>query len=210
LRPLDSDFPPVEPARTPKRRQTDIIDDAPLNLGADMELPNANDEILNFDSDILRRPGTDLEPPKAEKDADKGHWKWRDMLGGLQRPDDTAEPTETAQATNLGSHMVAELCTLKLAPSAVVDEGTIAAAAKAQAELGAVALVTTVAERLSEPVLHLQKQIDTDASLRREAIAFVEDYDQSLTGLSQTALRAHLGTASGRAYLLCCAALRSR
>lgn len=246
LRPLETDFPPVQPSidPTPSPSTSQIMDeigDAPLNLGADMAIENPDDAITTFNPDILRRSAPMGKSfGTSRKEADTG-WKWRDMLGGIQAPDaeepdiapltatplkplaEASDPLTRPQQTPPalrpsmaepipkydGSRMVAELCEMSLAPSAVVGEGTIASASKAQAEFGAVALVSTVSERLSEPVDHLRKALNQDADLKVEAQRFVSIFDTTLSGLTEGELRARFGSAEGRAYLLYAAATRS-
>ena len=189
--------------------------------------------------DVVRRPG-DLGPAgngksfaKGGKDkADgKSGWRWRDMLGGID-PLDAETPASAAPARDEsivrppagvplsappsapqlpdGSDVVARLCEVKLAPSAVVDEGTIIEAGRQRLLGGETPMVDTVMARLRDPVSHLRGVLAADLEFKLRAESFARSFAAQLNGIKDDgALRASLGTASGRAYLLCTAALRS-
>lgn len=235
LKPLDSDFPPVEPEdlaipELPKDQTLDLIEPLDLPMDAIQPQPPAPS---HTDSDLIRRPGEDApsgrmfgRPKKDEQD--KEDWRWRDMLGSMDPI--TKDKTNSGNAGNSridrpppgvplsppppapklpdGSDVVARLCEVKLAPSAVVDQGTIIEATEARREGGEAAQSEAVFSRLNAPVIHLRGVLSADLEFRLRAEGFQRNYDTHLqTQRDQTKIRAELGTASGRAYLLCAAAL---
>ena len=226
LKPLETDFPPVEPPRpAPARLKTNQIEtadilDAPLNLGMDMEIQNLDDEIVDFDPDVIRRPG-DGGPNKKAKgfgrrtDRDSGTgWRWREMLGGLERPD---SPPPTSPSLRNSIPIAADaidgveiLSGLKLSPSAIVDEGTVIDATQARINDGEAGLVAAVSQKLPEAVSHLREKLSSDPQLTRELRLFSDDFSSIIGNTPPTApaLRAALGSPDGRAYLLCVAALK--
>ncbi|MGB6231312.1 MAG: hypothetical protein WBF53_14435, partial [Litorimonas sp.] len=109
-----------------------------------------------------------------------------------------------------GSDVVARLCEVRLAPSAIVDEGTIIDATAARLTGGEARQVDVVVARLNAPVLHLRGVLAADLEFRLRAEAFRRTYDAHLAPVRDSdAMRAEMGSASGRAYLLCAAALKS-
>ncbi len=236
LRPLETDFPPVEPPRktstlrpaftfdAPKEDVTP--DDRPLNLGADMQLETPDTEITNFDPDVLRRPG-DVQPPKSgfgrSKNKEKSSgWHWRDMLGGLERPDaepETVSPetkkeinplSPTAAAPKDSINILERLDAIQLSPAAIVDDGTIIDATQARINRGEAGLADAVAARLSDPILHLQTKMNEDAGLSSDVAQFTSDFAERVGATPPTApaLRTVFGSPNGRAYLLCAGALK--
>ena len=251
LKPLDTDFPPVEPPanvplkRTPLPSTTDAADvvtadDTPLDLvdfAEDMVIPDAPAEPVASapNADVVRRPGGDAKPArkrsfgkavsKADSDERSG-WRWRDMLGGMEPIDAPADapqasavvrppagvpltPPPAAPALPDGSDVVARLCEVKLAPSAVVDDGAIQDAAQALRSGGSAAITGALASRLHDPVVHLRGVLSADLEFKLRAESFVRSFGASLDAMPGEAdVRASLGSASGRAFLLCAAALR--
>ena len=229
LKPLDSDFPPVEAPRfapTPRVSttiaNTASIVESPLNLGADMELESAEAAIVDYEPDVIRRPG-DVDPAPASKSKgfgrraekqDKSGWRWRDMLGTLDRPDANLTAATglvgAAAATTAGINGVAILTKLQLSPSAIVDEGTVIDATQARINNGESGLVTTVTTKLPDAVSHLKNEIAGNPQLENELKSFSAEFAQMIGNTPPTApaLRAALGSPDGRAYLLAAAALK--
>ncbi|GLQ23079.1 hypothetical protein GCM10007853_09530 [Algimonas ampicilliniresistens] len=232
LKPLDSDFPPVEPEdlaipELPEDQTLDLIE--PLDLPMDTIQPQPSAPTLS-DLDLVRRPGEEAPSGRmfgrSKKDEqDKEDWRWRDMLGSMDpitrdtpsrgnsridRPPPgvpLSPPPPTPKLPD-GSDVVARLCEVKLAPSAVVDQGTIIDATEARREGGETAQSEAVFSRLNAPVIHLRGVLSADLEFRLRAEGFRRNFDTHLqTQRDQTKIRAELGTASGRAYLLCAAAL---
>jgi hypothetical protein len=170
-------------------------------------------------------------------DTSEKNWRWRDMLGSIdpivdndsppqrstpppkpatavERPGPgvplrapTSRPTVRASQPE-GSDVVARLCEVKLAPSTVVDDATIAEAASARQSGGEAAQSHTVFTRLNSPVIHLRGVLSADLEFRLRAEGFRRSYHSYLSDLNDASrLRADLASANGRAYLLCAAAL---
>ena len=221
LKPLESDFPPVEPSRPVVRPERVKFSDMPLNLGADMEIESPDAPLTNFQPDVIRRPGEPSPKPKSkgfgrrsDKD-EKSGWKWRDMLGTLERADtvtDFAAPVLPADETSRrnGVDGVALLTALQLSPAAIVDEGTVVDATQARINNGEPGLTKVVAERLPEAVAHLKDNLEADTGLKSDLRAFTADFSNMIGNTPPTApaLRAAFGSPEGRAYLLCAAAFR--
>lgn len=173
------------------------------------------------------------KPEKAEK-----NWRWRDMLGSIDpisnedpvvssmpppkpapavdRPGPgvplTMPPSRSIQPSRApqpeGSDVVARLCEVKLAPSAVVDDRTISDAESARTSGGEAAQSDAVFARLNSPVIHLRGVLSADLEFRLRAEGFRRSYNGYLNDMSDASrLRSELASANGRAYLLCAAAL---
>jgi len=242
LEPLDSDFPPVEPPRfTPSLRPSSRIDE-PMNLGADMEIvtpeSQADAEIVGFEPDVIRRPGDTASSPKTSSSSkskgfgrraeteEKTGWRWRDMLGTLDRPDGNVNPTTAATgigaaagasiaaASTLGQpekvNAVELLTMLQLSPSAIVDEGTVIDATQARINTGEIGLVAIVSNKLPEAIAHLKDKILNNPQLATNLKRYCDEFGQMIGNTSPTApaLRAALGSPDGRAYLLAVTALK--
>ena len=228
LKPLETDFPPVEPSR-PKAslrpsfqfdepKLADEIPDEPLNLGADMQIENADDALTSFDppalnADILRRPG-DATPSKksfgqakSEKTPSSG-WRWRDMLGGLERPNTDSKALRQAPKDSINIQQSLE--NIQLSPSAIIDEGTIIDATQARINSGESGLVDLLANKLVDPIAHLHDMMRKDAKLTSEVKQFTSDFGERIgtTPPTAPALRTVFGSPDGRAYLLCLGALK--
>lgn len=220
LQPLETDFPPVQPTESVVESEFEPISESPMNLGADMEIEDLDQPLINFEPDLIQRPAEVEAKPKTKgfgrrKDKDeKSGWRWRDMLGTLDRPEGSAQAATLAAANPLANHgvnAVALLTGLKLSPSAIVDEGTVIEATQARVNKGELGLTSVVTEKLPEAVTHLKESLNRDENLKADLLSFTSEF---ATKLSQTpptapALRAALGSPNGRAYLLCAAALRT-
>ena len=222
LMPLESDFPPVEPPRTKVTPEPVKLEDKPLNLGMDMEIETADDPLLKFNPDVIRRPGTSSPKPKGKgfgrrtETEEKTGWRWRDMLGTLDRPE-TRLPTTplpasmtTQDSPSQDVDGVALLTTLKLSPAAIVDEGTVIEATQARINKGEAGLTSVVIEKLPEAVSHLKANLRKDTTLEANLKTFTAEFSQTIGNTPPTApaLRAALGSSEGRAYLLCAAAFK--
>lgn len=237
LKPLDTDFPPVEPPRLRTERLSETESaltpelfeplaevgqpDEPLNLGADMRIETPDDALTSYEPDILRRPAPETKGFGRADPKSKAGWRWRDMLGGLERParEDAADivtamgsaaPLTAPDLSINGSEIVAALCQMDLAPSAIVDEGTIIEASKIYMQSGGPAMQSHIAARLASPVEHLKAQLSANRSLAQDFQRFTADYDAQLSLLPRdpALLRAELGTAQGRAFLICAGAFK--
>jgi len=223
LKPLETDFPPVEPDRAePALRPSfqfdepkfaDEVPAEPLNLGADMQIDNADDDLTSFDPDVLRRPG-DVEPAKKgfgranEAKGKTSSWRWRDMLGGLERP---GVDTQTQrQAPKDSINILEHLENIQLSPAAIIDEGTIIDATQARINSGETGLVDIVSRKLADPISHLQHNMARDANLAANVAQFTSDFAERIgtTPPTAPALRTVFGSPNGRAYLLCLGAIK--
>lgn len=245
LMPLESDFPPVEPPRhtaapapsfAPDLTETPIespLNDAPLNLVMDMEIESEDSSIADFEPDVIRRPGVASATTKAkgfgrrsEKD-DRTGWRWRDMLGSLERPDATPSSTPAASLAEtpltppapLNSPLAAPpesvdgaalLTRIQLSPSAIVDEGTVIEATQARIKSGEIGLISAVSNKLPEAVVHLRERMAHNQGLASDLQSFSTAFGNMIGNTPPTApaLRAALGSPDGRAYLLAVAALK--
>lgn len=234
LKPLESDFPPVEPPHLKRESKPAEIANTPLNLGADMEIKSEDDTLINFKPDVIRRPGDDNAKPRSrgfgrrQNKDEKSGWRWRDMLGTLERPvlnqsagsdilsnsGDGPVPTQSAlDAVPLEPRKVdgaALLTALQLSPAAIVDEGTVVDATQARINSGEPGLTSVVTENLPEAVTHLKDNMAADATLKADLLAFTTEFSKIIGNTPPTApaLRAAFGSPEGRAYLLCAAAFR--
>ena len=232
LKPLDSDFPPVEPNTLaipePHEDQTlDLIE--PLKLPVDMIQPQPSTSTLP-DPDLIRRSSGDASLGRmfgrAQKDEQgEEDWRWRDIvsavdpiakdvakaeLSGIDRPPPGVPLSPPPPEPKLpdGSDIIARLCEVELAPSAVVDQGTIINATEARHRGGEAAQSEIVFSRLNAPVIHLRGILSSDLEFRLRAENFRRNFDTYFQSQrDQTKIRSELQTASGRAYLLCAAAL---
>lgn len=229
LKPLDTDFPSLD--------QDDLaIPDDDDTLDLIEAIDDDALEAVSPTADLVRRPGDDTskglgfghgKPEKSDK-----NWRWRDMLGSIDPISDREaapsiapppKPASTIDRPGLGvplrapsarapkpegSDVVARLCEVKLAPSAVVDDGTISEAEKARQKGGEKAQSEAVFARLNAPVIHLRGVLSADLEFRLRAEGFRRSYHSYLGDISGSSnLRAELASANGRAYLLCAAAL---
>ena len=233
LMPLDSDFPPVEPPRHIEPEKERGIPETPLNLGMDLEVEAADSALTNFEPDVIRRPGQISNSTKskgfgrrADKE-DKSGWRWRDMLGTLERPDreqDSAPMMPSAPAFVAPAlemvlpeptpqkkvNPAAILTALQLSPSAIVDEGTVIDATQARINKGEAGLISIVSVKLPEAVSHLRQIMAEDAEVAGDLQHFTTEFSNMIGNTPPTApaLRAALGSPDGRAYLLCAAAIK--
>ena len=247
LKPLDTDFPPVEPPRAPRRRRATDKTRAEDSLEAPLELVDVAEDSLVMPepepvppasapapADVVQRPGGPATPgfgraKPQDKGRDKtGGWRWRDMLGGIEPVDTPTAAQSEAPAKSVvrppagvpltapppapalpdGSDVVARLCEVGLAPSALVDDALVAEAAQARIAGGGAAVTGPVLARLHDPVQQLRGVLSADLEFRLKAQAFVRSMATTLdTRRRDGELQATLGTASGRAFLLCAAAL---
>lgn len=234
LKPLDTDFPSLDhdDLSTPKEEDKETLD---LIEAIDDDHFNTASRATP-EADLVRRPGDDAATSrvfgrgKVEK-SDK-NWRWRDMLGSIDPITDqestpsNVPPPKPAPAIERpgrgvplrapsarvpqpeGSDVVARLCEVKLAPSAVVDNGTISEAEAARHNGGEIAQSEAVFARLNAPVIHLRGVLSADLEFRLRAEGFRRSYNSYLSDMADPSrLRSELASANGRAYLLCAAAL---
>lgn len=218
LRPLETDFPPVEP---PRRVSGSKPASHPLNLGVDLEIEtlDTEDPAPVIEPDLIRRPGGQSINRKGKgfgrrtDSDDKGGWKWRDMLGTLDKQGVDQGTAASSIVPNMSSQNidgVGILTKLKLSPSTIVDEGTVVDATQAQINNGELALIASVRAKLPEAVEHLKAKMAETPSLANDLARFSQNFSNIIGSTPPTApaLRASLGSPEGRAYLLAIAALK--
>ena len=263
LKPLEEDFPPVEPTRpvadepealtlrpapepdavfepapvqpTPQAaaQSLDIanalsLEVEPLDLTADMTPIDPDAEIKAFNPEAIAKPKDEPLRPAApstdedvvgfgrKKPKEKSGWRWRDMLGGLDRPDDIARQDDGFMPLSMDpprqisdQRMFASLQALGLSPAAVVDDGCIIEAANTRKAKGAIAMSQAVAKRMGEPVRHLHRAMEENPALKTDGRAYVAQFQARISAIEsdREAIRTKLESDAGRAFLLCDAAL---
>lgn len=225
LKPLESDFPPVEPPRAQLRGPLQVMPETPINLGMDMEIDTPDRTITEFEPDVISRPGQPMAPKKGfgrKTEKETSGWRWRDMLGGLERPDLSSDPVQAPLSAPQQSSIPkraepsktidisTRLSAIQLSPSAFIDEGLVVDATQARINTGETGLAATVVKQLPEAVAHLRSCMSADTELSADIEQFYANFSMTMgnTPPSAPALRAALGSPNGRAYLLCTAALK--
>ena len=222
LKPLDTDFPPVEPAQHRVRPDPVEVSDRPLNLGVDMEIESPDEPLIKFEPEVIRRPGDVSKKPKSRgfgrrtDKEEKSGWRWKDMLGTLDRPDapdvqrQVVEPRDSGSMPSQNIDGVSLLKGLKSSPAAIVDEGTVVDATQARINSGEPGLSSVVKDKLPEAVALLKDNLAADPILKANLYAFTVEFSKTIGNTPPTApaLRAAFGSPEGRAYLLCAAAFK--
>lgn len=105
--------------------------------------------------------------------------------------------------------IIATLSGMGLSPGAIVDDGCIIEAANSRRSNGASAMSHTVSNRLKEPVMHLRGALELNPELKSDARAFTSQFQIRLEAVQndREGIRTRLESESGRAFLLCDAAL---
>lgn len=192
----------------------------PIDLTADMTPLDPDAEIKAFTPEKIAPLSEDTLRPAAppadeeivgfgkRKGKGKSGWRWRDMLGGLDRPDDV-QPTAQPLREISDQRMMASLANLGLTPAAIVDDGCIIEAANTRKTKGAIAMSQTVALRLGDPIRHLNRAIEENPALKTDARAYVAQFKARIGAIEndREAIRTRLESDAGRAFLLCDAAL---
>lgn len=276
LKPLEEDFPPVEPPNfqpepepltlrptpepdavfepapapepqpqsiaRPDEKALELLDELtlevePLDLTADMMPIDPDADIKTFSPETLTSPSPDISvsddtlrpaaPPttdevvsfgnkKSKPAKEKSGWRWRDMLGGLERPDDVTRQDEGFMPLSMtppreisDQRMLASLASLGLAPAAVIDDGCIIEAANTRKTKGAIAMSQAVARRMGDPVRHLHRAMEENPALKTDTRAYVAQFQARIEAIEndREAIRTKLESDAGRAFLLCDAAL---
>ena len=186
--------------------QVEPLEPAPLD--PDYELKSYEPEIVSLapSKDVLNPVQQDVKPKKSG-------WRWRDMLGGLDRPaaenSTAAYETQHRQRDVSDARMIASLSALGLAPAAIVDDGCIIEATNVFKTKGAMAMSSSVARRLGDPARHLHRAMEENPALKTDVRAYVLQFKARLGPIEndREAIRTRLETEPGRAFLLCDAAL---
>ena len=266
LKPLEEDFPPLEPpnlrdsgsalpftsaptlraapekAERPNTAQNPpelyipptgqsleqtITQEAPLELSApmaedlaleaepmDLTELSPDQDLIDFDAQaLLAKQESELVNPVSPKKTKSG-WRWRDMLGGLDRPGTAKAENKgfVAQAQNRevsDQRMIASLTAIGLTPAAIIDDGCIIEATNILKSKGLMAMGQTVARRMGSPVRHLNRAMEENPALKTDARAYVTQFKARLGPIDndREAIRTRLESDAGRAFLLCDAAL---
>jgi len=193
----------------------------PLDLTNDIVPVDPDSDIKTFapetiDSNYEDRlrpaaPPTDEDVVSFGKRKNKGKsgWRWRDMLGGLDRLDDFQPTAQRPQREISDQRMMASLANLGLTPAAVVDDGCIIEAANTRKAKGGIAMSQAVARRLGDPIRHLNRAMEENPALKTDARAYVAQFKARMGAIEsdREAIRTRLESDAGRAFLLCDAAL---
>jgi len=225
FKPLEEDFPPVEPPRLPEQAETqsemsdagDALDDdtlqieiEPVQLEQDLRQPDPNKDLTDFNTDdIVPASATVTEPVK------KSGWRWRDMLGGLGQNEDPpitdefVKPEPRGANAPVGMRVIDALTAIGLAPGAIVDDGCIIEAANTRRAKGALSMSQVVHNRLGDPVRHLHRALIDQPGLKEDAEQLVAQYRKrvGLIESDRESIRTILESEAGRAFLLCDAAI---
>lgn len=259
LKPLEEDFPPVEPPRVPVEpikaamalrpapeteasfdttnianqgeayRDDNItntandlnLEVAPLDVTADIAPIDVDADIKDFVPEMITTENEDkLRPAAPPTDEDivgfgkkkakgKSGWRWRDMLGGLDKPDAVQSIAQPSLREVSDQRMMASLANLGLTPSAVIDDGCIIEAANTRKAKGGIAMSQAVARRMGDPIRHLNRAMEENPALKTDARAYVAQFQARMSAIEndREAIRARLESDAGRAFLLCDAAL---
>ena len=193
----------------------------PLDLTADLTKADPDAKIKAYVAETVNPPNDDTlrraAPPDDEeivgfgkrKNKNKSGWRWRDMLGGLERPDETIAPPEPPTRQVSDQRMLASLANLGLTPAAIVDDGCIIEAANTRKAKGAAAMSRAVASRMGDPVRHLNRAMEENPALKTDARIYVAQFAAHIATVEseREAIRTSLESDAGRAFLLCDAAL---
>lgn len=234
LKPLEDDFPPIEAPRFEDEptvlRPTPIEDAEPVVLednliveedfsikheATDLTQTDPDIEIKEFPTETIQRtvPVSDDIITSSKKKKEKSSWRWRDMLGGLERPDATnamdALTSRPKQREISDQRMIASLTDLGLSPAAIIDDGCIIEAANTRKIKGSLAMSQAVAKRMGDPVRHLHRAMEENPALKTDARAYVAQFQARMETIEndREAIRTRLESDAGRTYMLCDAAL---
>ena len=197
------------------------LDVEPLDLTADIAPIDPDAEIKAFTPETLIPQNEDTLRPAAppldsevvgfgkRKNKGKSGWRWRDMLGGLDRPDAPQPLKAQPQREISNQRMMASLTALGLTPGAIIDDGCIIEAANTRKTRGGIAMSQAVARRMGDPVRHLNRAMEENPALKTDARAYVAQFKARMDAIenNREAIRTRLESDAGRAFLLCDAAL---
>ena len=181
-----------------------------LEIDDQYVIDESEDLTLSIEETNIIQP---VETPSETKKERSG-WRWRDMLGGLERPgtassDEALNVAPPKQRNISDARMIASLSALGLSPTVIVDDGCIIEATNTRLVKGASAMSPVVTRRLGTPIRHLHRSMEENPSLKADAQAYTAQFNNSLASIEtdREAIRNSLETDAGRAFLLCDAAL---
>lgn len=212
------------PALSFGKSHADLAKDtqAPLDytLDADpkieMDIPDPNADIdsvaesLTLDKQplSLSRPAS---PVLRQRKKAKGGWRWRDLLGSINKGDMAPAPgsTDKPKLALTDEAIIESLSTIGLSPMAVVDEGCIIEAVNARKAKGAAHMRAIIETRLPGPIGHLKAKMAADLEFKQQIESFAQRYYQTLIDIeaNREAMRERLESEAGRAFMLADAAL---
>jgi len=195
-----------------------------VNYEQDIKKPDMDAHLTQFDPEPAQMPPTD---PDLHRDKDirrttestpelrgRTRWNWRNLIPGAERDNEVANPLTETPENPQSSHgneqqIIANLSALGLTPTAIVDDGCIIEATNARKAKGSIAMSQATSHRLSEPVTHLREALEVNAEFKSELRAFTRQYQNRLNAIAndREAIRTKLESETGRAFLLCDAAL---
>jgi methyl-accepting chemotaxis protein len=185
-----------------------------------VETPDEDDLVSgSFEVDSI----IDAIRPVAEYDAGKKAktgFSLRGLFGGSSKQQDDEgslsiasaekqQPAPSPEPQNNDREFLDFMSSIGLAPNVIVDDGCVIEAANNRSSKGHDEMSRCVIERLNSPVKHFAGTLSSDADLSQKTIDFATDFDRGIESLSgdREAIRSRLESESGRAYLLCDAAL---
>lgn len=154
-----------------------------------------------------------IDPPQLRKRKESGGWSLRKLFGGTDSPEEASLNTQDAPSFTSWdaqqADMIETLSALGLSPNAIVGENALNEAVETRLSSGANAMRDIVGARLSSPVSHLKTEFENHPELRAKSHAFASNFYQLLGTAEGNAatLKAQLETQTGRAFLICDAAL---
>ena len=160
------------------------------------------------------RPVAEYESNKKQK----AGFSLRGLFGRSDDQDDAslsivgsgpASTNSDQENASLNGSFVRTLTEMGLSPNVIVDDGCVIEAANNRSSQGHEAMSRSVITRLSVPVKHFAATLSEDADLSKRTIEFATDFDQKVEKLAndREAIRTRLESETGRAYLICDAAL---
>ncbi len=195
-----------------------------VNYEQDIKKPDIDAHLTQFDPEPAQMPPTDTD---LHRDKDirrttestpelrgRARWNWRNLIPGAERDNEVANPLTETPENPQSSHgneqqIIANLSALGLTPTAIVDDGCIIEATNARKAKGSIAMSQATSHRLSEPVTHLREALEVNAEFKSDLRAFTRQYQNRLNAIAndREAIRTKLESETGRAFLLCDAAL---
>ena len=198
---------PVDPEAIAPNSAQYSMEESSLELTFEAAKPPAEPSLaFDIPADITPLAASRIDPPQLRKRQHKSGWGLRNLFKSTP-PASNAQAFETWSAQS--DDLIASLTQLSLAPNVVVGANCVMEAAEMRASSGTTRMRESVSLHLNEPVAHLRKVFTTSPETYEKCQAFATKYYQFLSTSEGdvNALRKHLETESGRAFLLCDAAL---
>ena len=181
---------------------------------ADLEEPNPDQQLLQFDPNVVRRTISNDENLLSQTKDKPGKSWWKSLFQGGRDAEPSAidqltavPPTKAETVSNAEAVLI--LAGLGLAPGAVVDDGCIIEAVNMRISKGPLAMSEIITHRLADPVQHLYDAISSDPNLKTKLTEFARRFHTGLGDIedNREAIRSRFESDAGRAFLLCDAAL---